>query len=190
MHRHKSIIIFLPSHSDLSVFSRSRYVLSCNFPLGNVISCCNTLGGWDVAVNIMFLAFLALFGTFPTVTYCRVEWLRYLEKRHLGRQHLHFMLSRKPKKMEVCFFHMISSSLACYLGGYSSEVISPFYSSFYCCAYLDGHTWSYWWTFICTIVPLFFLLFVTFFYHLPFYFASQALLKFASGYSCYYNLNK
>ncbi|BAH91469.1 Os01g0945001, partial [Oryza sativa Japonica Group] len=32
----------------------------------------------------------------------RVEWLNYLEKRPLGRQHSPFMLSRKRKRKEVC----------------------------------------------------------------------------------------
>jgi hypothetical protein len=99
-------------------------VLSCKFALGNVISCYSSVG-LEVVFIVIFLFFVALFGRLPTVIYCRAEWLRYLGKRHLGRQHLLFMLSRKPKKMEVCF--------SCY-----SDL--PHFTQVFCCASLGGHT--------------------------------------------------
>uniref|UniRef100_A0A0A9D065 RECA3 n=1 Tax=Arundo donax TaxID=35708 RepID=A0A0A9D065_ARUDO len=47
------------------------------------------------------LVLLSLISLSALEDYQRVEWWRYLEKRHLGRLHLRFMLSRKLKRMEV-----------------------------------------------------------------------------------------
>uniref|UniRef100_A0A0A9FR01 RECA3 n=1 Tax=Arundo donax TaxID=35708 RepID=A0A0A9FR01_ARUDO len=47
------------------------------------------------------LVLLSLISRSGLEDYQRAEWWRYLGKRHLGSQHLRFILSRKLKRMEV-----------------------------------------------------------------------------------------